>query len=72
MNSLAEVLSPNPGIITPEEVETDYKIPVATQRVWKCANRYGWRDLTIKRGRRVVYRRADIERWLTNRTGIEG
>lgn len=72
MNSLAEVLSSNTDIITPEQVEADYKIPVTTQRAWKCTNRYGWRDLTIKRGRCVVYRRSAVEQWFTSRTGIAG
>lgn len=58
------------SIITPKEVEFQYHIPVTTQRVWKCANRYGWRDLCIKRGSRIVYKRADIENWLESRKGM--
>jgi len=57
-------------ILTPEDVERDYSIPVSTQRVWKCRNRYGWADLTIKVGRSTRYRRADIETWLQARKGV--
>lgn len=57
-------------IITPEDVARDYGIPVRTQHVWKCANRYGWADLTIKVGRSSRYRRADIEAWLQSRKGV--
>lgn len=58
-------------IIDPVTVESDYKIKVSTQRVWKCQNRYGWRELCIKSGSKVVYKRADIENWLEARKGIE-
>jgi hypothetical protein len=57
-------------IITPEDVAREYGIPVATQRVWKCHNRHGWADLTIKVGRSSRYRRADIEAWLQARKGV--
>lgn len=57
-------------IITPEDVAREYGIPVATQRVWKCHNRHGWADMTIKVGRSTRYRRADIETWLQARKGV--
>jgi hypothetical protein len=57
-------------ILTPGDVEREYGIPVSTQRVWKCLNRYGWGDLTIKVGRSTRYRRADIEAWLAARKGV--
>lgn len=60
----------NSVLLTPQQIEKEYLIPVQTQRVWKCANRYGWANLTVKLGRRTVYRREDIERWLASRTGI--
>lgn len=56
-------------IITPEDVERDYRIPRNTQYIWKCHNRHGWADLTIKVGRSSRYRRADVEAWLAARTG---
>jgi hypothetical protein len=56
-------------IITPQQVFSQYLIPVSTQRVWKCTNRYGWRDLTIKLGSKVVYKREAVEAWLADRTG---
>ena len=45
-------------------VEVEYLIPEKTQSVWRHHNRYGFRDLAIKLGRRVVYDRADIDAWL--------
>ncbi len=57
-------------IITPEDVAREYGIPVATQRVWTCLNRYGWADLNIKVGRSIRYNRADIETWLQARKGV--
>jgi hypothetical protein len=56
--------------LTPREVAQDFKIPIPTQNVWRCHNRYGWRDLTIKAGRKILYRRADILSWLEARRGL--
>lgn len=64
------VPQPSSDLMTPEQVAADYGIPVTTQRVWKVGNRYGWRDLTIKIGASVRYRRAAIELWLVSRTGL--
>lgn len=58
-------------LIDPPIVDHEYKIPVATQAVWRCTNRYGWGDLTIKVGRRVMYSRADVEAWLASRKGVQ-
>lgn len=52
------------------DVEREYGIPVRTQRMWKYRNSYGWRDLTIKVGAMVRYRRADIDAWLQSRKGV--
>lgn len=57
-------------LIDPGTVEHDYNIPKDTQAVWRCANRYGWGDMTIKIGRRVKYLRADIESWIGARKGV--
>jgi len=59
-------------LISPGEVANDYGIPEQTQAVWRCTNRYGWRDFTIKVGARVAYRRSDIEAWLDSRRGLHG
>lgn len=56
-------------LLTPEDVARDYGIPVRQQRMWKCRDKYGWRDLTIKLGGAVRYQRADIEAWLASRKG---
>lgn len=70
--AIAEVITPRSHLISPEQVETDYGIAEQTQAVWRCTNRYGWRNLTIKLGRKVVYRRTDIEAWLESRRGLQG
>ena len=57
-------------LLTPKDVALEFGIPIATQRVWKHFNRYGWRKLTIKLGGRVRYNRADIEAWIASRKGV--
>jgi len=54
-------------LLSAPELALDYKIPETTQAVWRCTNRYGFRDLVIKVGRCVRYRRSDIEQWLESR-----
>ena len=56
--------------LSPREVERTYGIKVQTQEAWRHHNRYGWRDLTIKVGRNVRYKREDIDAWLESRKGI--
>jgi hypothetical protein len=60
------------SLIFPDQVEAEYGIRQQTQAVWRCTNRYGWRDLTIKLGRKVAYFRSDIESWLESRRGLPG
>ena len=62
-----QVKSPRLGLIDRKTIAADYGIPVTTQEVWHATNRYGWRDLAIKVGRLVWYRREDIERWFESR-----
>lgn len=69
LSEISKIIKSCPDIITPQQVENDYHILVPTQRVWNCTNRYGWRELTIKLGSKVVYRRSAIEAWITSRTG---
>lgn len=52
------------------EIAATYKIPVPTQVCWFNQNRYGWRGMTIKCGRRVVIRRCDLEAWFESRKGL--
>jgi hypothetical protein len=54
-------------LLTPEDVERDYLIPVNSQAIWRHANRYGFRDLAYKVGSNVRYRRVDLEKWLESR-----
>jgi len=63
MSNMSEL--PNPA-----EIERELGIKESTQAVWRSTNRYGWRDLTIKVGRNVRYRRADVEAWLSSRRGL--
>ena len=67
---VSQIITSKSDLIFPPEVEEDYDIPIPTQEVWRCTNRYGWRDITIKLGRRVAYRRSDIELWLDSRRGL--
>ncbi len=57
-------------LLSQETVEGDYGIPVGTQNVWRSTNRYGWRDISIKVGRSIRYKRADIEQWFESRKGM--
>jgi hypothetical protein len=70
-SAVAEIITRQSGLISPAEVEHEYDIAEQTQAVWRCDNRYGWRDLTIKIGRKVRYRRRDIEAWLESRRGLQ-
>lgn len=70
-NAIASILKTrNSGLMFPPEVEVEYGIPQNTQAIWRCTNRYGWRDMTIKMGRRIAYRRTEIEEWLDSRRGL--
>ncbi len=69
-SAISPIIAGKSDLIFPPEVEIEFKIRVPTQAVWRCTNRYGWRDITIKLGRRVAYRRSDIERWLESRRGL--
>ena len=67
---VSQIITSKSDLVFPPDVEIEYKIPVSTQAVWRCTNRYGWRDMTIKLGRRIAYRRSDIELWLESRRGL--
>jgi hypothetical protein len=56
--------------LTPADFQRETRIEQSTQAVWRSTNRYGFRDLAIKVGRSVRYRRADIEAWLSSRKGL--
>jgi excisionase family DNA binding protein len=48
-------------LLTVEEIAAELRIPEGTFRTWR-ANDKGPKSFRI--GRRVVYRRADVEAWL--------
>jgi hypothetical protein len=56
--------------LTPKEVFDEFRIPPTTQSVWRCLNRHGWRDITIRAGRKILYRRSDILSWMEARCGL--
>ena len=48
-------------ILTVEEVQDEYGIPISTQRLWRNEGRFvPW----YRAGTRIVYRRELIERWV--------
>ncbi len=67
---VSQIITSKSDLVFPPDVEIEYGIPETTQAVWRCVNRYGWRDMTIKLGRRIAYRRSDIELWLESRRGL--
>jgi hypothetical protein len=54
-------------LLSPIDFEREYGTPETTQAVWRCTNRYGFRQLVFKVGTNVRYRRADVEKWLESR-----
>jgi hypothetical protein len=64
-------LNPDSGnksdILFAPDVAREYGIPLATQRVWACHNRYGWKNLVLKVGTRTAYRRSELEAWFDSR-----
>lgn len=70
-SAVAAIIKPRSELIFPAQVETEYGIAEQTQAVWRSTDRYGWRKLTIKVGRKVAYRRRDIEDWLESRRGLQ-
>ena len=69
-SAISQIITSKSDLVFPPDVEKDYGIREPTQAVWRCTNRYGWRDITIKLGRRIAYRRSDIELWLESRRGL--
>jgi hypothetical protein len=60
-------LADRPAVIFPPEVELTHGIPITTQCVWRSTNRYGFRNLVIKLGRKVAYDRQAFEAWIDSR-----
>lgn len=69
-SAVSQIISGKSDLVFPLDVKIEYGIPETTQAVWRCTNRYGWRDITIKLGRRIAYRRLDIEHWIESRRGL--
>lgn len=62
--SISEITKPG-LLLTPDDLESIYGIPKATQATWRCTGR--WSLPYIKVGRNVRYRRESIEEWLRAR-----
>lgn len=56
-----------PQLLSTRDFAVEYGVPETTQAVWRCTNRYGFRDLVIKLGTGIRYRRSDVEAWLESR-----
>ena len=52
-----------PDVLFPDEVAAKTRVPEATLRHWRRMNA-GQGPTSFKLGRRVAYRRADVEAWL--------
>jgi hypothetical protein len=70
--TLQNPLTSKPAVIFPPEVASTHGINEDTQRVWRCTNRYGFRDLVIKLGRKVAYDRRAFEAWIDSRRQRSG
>ncbi|MHC4698246.1 MAG: helix-turn-helix domain-containing protein [Planctomycetota bacterium] len=56
----------NDGLLTRQQAAAYLGVTAGTLAVWACTRRY---DIPfIKVGRAVRYRRADLDRWLADRT----
>jgi len=62
---------PTAEMLTPRDVVQKYQILEGTQAVWRSTNRYGFRDLVIKLGSSVRYKRDDFDRWIESRRASE-
>jgi len=59
-----------PALLTPREAAEMLRTTPGTLNVWRCTGRVALPY--IKRGRSVLYRRADIERYLEQETITPG
>lgn len=58
-----------PALMTMEEVSEEYRVPVATLRFWRHK---GTGPASFKIGRRVMYRREDVQAWLQEQIEAQG
>jgi predicted DNA-binding transcriptional regulator AlpA len=57
------------ALLTQDELSAETGIPARTLEYWRC---YGGGPNYVKMGRRVGYRRADVDAWLKARAGQHG
>ena len=57
-------------LLSRAQIEAEYGIPAATQRVWYRENTYGWRGLVISVGSLKKVMRRDVDKWLESRRGL--
>ena len=57
-------------LLTRAQIEAEYGIAAATQRVWYRENRYGWRELVVSVGSLKKVMRHDVDKWIDSRRGL--
>lgn len=57
------------SLLTREEAANFLGLSTQTLATWACCKRYGLPYLKI--GRKVAYRRADLEKWLASRLVVD-
>lgn len=61
-----EALASGGALMSAEEVSALIGVSIQTLAVWRCSGRYALPF--VRAGRRVRYRRSDVEAWLSRRT----
>lgn len=57
-------MSNRPELLLIDEYADYVRIPLATARYWHAT---GYGPQPVRIGRRLMYRRADVDRWLTEK-----
>ena len=68
--SLAKIIESNPALLDENKAAEFLTLAPGTLSVWRSTGRYA--IPFVKVGRRVRYRRADLEAWLESRTRDSG
>jgi excisionase family DNA binding protein len=62
--------SPNPELFSTDQAASYLAVSPSTLEIWRCTRRY---DIPyVKIGRKVRYRRTDLDDWLEARTQRRG
>jgi hypothetical protein len=63
---------PRDELLSPSDVEREYGIPRTTQAGWRCTNRMGFRELVVKLGSTVKYKRSKLDAWIDSCQLVSG